>query len=193
MLKIDAINYILTAVGEQSINSLATEDMTSDAAVAVSILDIQVRGLTNKRNQFNTDENVLLTRDAEGHIAVPPNILHIEIDGRRDHGLTIRNGVLYNTKAHSSVIDRTVFEKDVLCTAIVLLDFDNLPEHAQRLVMAHATRIFAERTLGIGDLSRSLMIEESLALEDFNEIEINARAENYLSDSLSFDSKNRFI
>jgi len=192
MLKLDAVNYMLTAVGEAPVNSIATADLTQDAAIAVSILDMQVRQLLSQRWHFNSDENVTLTRGVDNTITVSSSILKFEIDTtEHDKKVAIRGGLLYWVDSEGT--DKTIFDEDIQGTATYLLDFEDIPEQPQHYIVSRATRVFAERTLGVSDLSRSLAVEEQQAFEAFYQSEVDCHGENYLNDSLSAYSTYRYI
>lgn len=192
MLKLDAVNYMLTAVGEAPVNSIATVDLTQDAAIAVSILDMQVRQLLSQRWHFNSDENVTLTRGVDNTITVSSSILKFEIDTtEHNKKVAIRGGLLYWVDSEET--DKTIFDEDIQGTATYLLDFEDIPEQPQHYIVSRATRVFAERTLGVSDLSRSLAVEEQQAFEAFYQSEVDSHGENYLNDSLSAYSTYRYI
>lgn len=192
MLKIDAINYMLTAVGEAPVNSIATADLTQDAAIAVGILDMNSRNLQSQKWGFNTAENETFTRDVDGVIARPSTLLYFSID-KTEHNknVSLRGDTFYWNDSEDA--DKTVFDEDISGIAVYLLDWDDIPEQAQQYIVARSTRIFAERTLGTSELTRSLFEEEQSAYDVFYSFEVEMADGNYLDDPLSAYTNHRYI
>lgn len=93
--ELDAVNCILSGIGEAPINSLS--DTTNDVTVARHILmevtkDIQLEGF-----QWNMEDNYPLTASMpSGEITLPPQAVRIQFREPSDRELTLRGNKVYD-------------------------------------------------------------------------------------------------
>jgi hypothetical protein len=192
--KIEAINSMLTCLGEAPISSLSSDSIPQDAAIALSIFDEVSREVQSRGWFFNTDTNVELTRNSSNYIPVPATALRLDIS-REQYGwedICQRGDFLYNA-SNSSNSDRYVFDTDVKATIIYVLDFTLLTQPAREYIVARASRILQERVLGSADLSRVLSVREQETLADLMQHESQSGNFNYLDDPDSSYYLNRYI
>lgn len=185
---------MLTCLGEAPINSLSSDSIPQDAAIALSIFDEVNREVQSRGWFFNTDTNVELTRDSNNRIPVPDTALRLDIS-REQYGwedICQRGDFLYNASDDSNA-DRYIFTTDVKATIIYYLDFTLLPQPAREYIVARASRILQERVLGSADLSRVLSVRETETLADMMQHESQSGNFNYLDDPDSPYYLNRYI
>lgn len=143
--ELEAVNTILSAVGEPPINSL-DEQKNADAAIARNILGEINREVQAHGWHFNSQDKVDLTPDdATKFIVLPENILRIDI-----------SDTVYDTRditqRGSKLFDRTnntyEFTSVVKSSIIYALDWDEMPEPARRYVTVKSARVFQDRMVG---------------------------------------------
>lgn len=175
--KIQAINTMLSTVGEPPINSLAAQ--RADALIAQNILDEVSREVLTYGWQFNTDEGIYLTPDSNtGFIYVPDTVVRVDMDRNElEYDIVVRGNRLYNRKNNSYV-----FSGQIKVVQIYLMDFDEMPETAKRYVTIRAARIFQDRMVGSEKHHAFTLRDEVAALATMNEYE------NEVGDYTIFDS-----
>jgi len=167
--KIEAINTMLSVLGEAPINTLSGEK-TPDVSIAEQTLDEVSRDVQGRGWHFNTETNYTLTPNSlTGKISIPANALRIDvkpINSGYNVDIVQRGEFLYDKKAHSFV-----FGAAVLADIVFAFEWDEIPEDARRYIMIRAARIFQDRTLGSEKLSAFSAVDEQRALVDLQETE----------------------
>lgn len=166
--KLQAINTMLSAIGEPPVNSLAAQ--RADSLIAQSILDETTRDILSYGWQFNTDENVVMTPETNtGFLYISDSIVRVDIAYTDDTvalEIVIRGNRLYNRLTSSYV-----FTEALTTTQVTLLDFDEMPEIAKRYITIRASRIFQDRVVGSSTLHAFEMQDEIAALARLTEYE----------------------
>ena len=148
--ELDAVNTILSAVGEPPINSL-DEQKNVDAAIARNILTEVNRDMQAHGWHFNSQTKVSFSPDSSTkEITLPDNILRIDVEhwtsafGTTDNrDITQRGSKLFSKKDNSYE-----FTSDVIASVIYAFTWDELPEPARRYAAVKAARIFQDRMVG---------------------------------------------
>ena len=163
--RLDAINRILSAIGEQPVNTLVG-DVPPEVAVASQILDeVDLEG-QSRGWSFNTEDEITLVRDVDNKIAVPANVTRIHVDRFRYPSLDITarddGGVyrLYDKVGHTFVLS-----SDVVAQLIYQFDFERTPESYRRYVVTKAARVMQDRTVGSGPHHQYTEQDERRALQ----------------------------
>ena len=102
--KLDAVNQMLSSIGEAPAVSLDTDN--PEIAVAESTLDEVSRTIQSEGWNFNTEYEYPFTPDGNGEITIPSNILQIadnKFKSTAKYLTVVRNGKLYDKLSHSSV------------------------------------------------------------------------------------------
>lgn len=166
--KLQAINTMLSAIGEPPVNSLAAQ--RADSLIAQTILDETTRDILSYGWQFNTDENVVMTPETTtGFIYISDSIVRVDIASTDDTvalEVVIRGNRLYNRLTSSYA-----FTEALTTTQVTLLDFDEMPEIAKRYVTIRSARIFQDRVVGSSTLHAFEMQDEVAALARLTEYE----------------------
>jgi len=151
--ELEAVNTMLSAVGEPPINSL-DEQKNVDAAISRNILTEISREVQAHGWHFNTQTKVTFTPDSTtNYINLTDNMVRVDIDfWAKDTGtdsladsrdVTQRGGRLFNRS------DNTYeFTRELKATVIYVLEWDDLPEPARRYITVRAARIFQDRMVG---------------------------------------------
>lgn len=178
MTEIEAVNLMLSAIGESPVNSIE-DPVLPDVATAKRELDNQCRALQNKGWDFNTDKAFVLTPDSVfNKITLPANTLKVNpVDPSQD--FVQRGSFLYDRDNNSYT-----FTAPVKVNITSLLPFSELPAHAQQLVLIRAARKFQNGVAGAGKYDLS---DEQMALVDFRAIESEIADHNVLRDTPSIN------
>lgn len=165
--KLEAVNQVLTAIGESPINSLL-EPTSVDARIAEQILDETDRTVQSAGWHFNTENDFPLSRDANGFINIALDTVSVDVDGSLypDVNVVLRGNKLYDKKNHTFV-----FTQDLKGEIIYLLSFEELPQVARQYIVCRTARIFQDRVLGSTDVARGLINDEVQALAALKEFE----------------------
>jgi len=147
---LEAVNRVLQMMGEAPVNSL--NGQYGLALQAQDSLNDVSRRLQSEGWSFNTDREKLLQRDAStNQIAVGPNISRVVIDPYRYPALDIvqRGGRLYDRFNNTYV-----FDEDLYVDLPIILEWEELPEHARQYITIKAGRQLQEAILGSVDLTK---------------------------------------
>jgi hypothetical protein len=155
--KLEAVNIMLSSIGESPVNSLNSGLV--DAEIAETILNGINREVQGKGWHFNTEIKMRLSPSLNNEIVLPPNTLRVDrAVYDKDQDLIQRGGKLYNKSTHSFTITAAV-ELDM----VVLLDFEDIPEAARRYITIRAARIFQDRVVGDQELHAFQQTDEMQA------------------------------
>lgn len=172
--KLEAINTMLSIIGETPVNSLAGPVVAS-VKIADNILTEVLREVQGESWHFNTAKEVTLTRDSNNKIPLSASVARVEVDRAYypDKELVKRGDWLYDTRNQTDVFDADIKH----ATVTYMLDFDELPEAAKRYVMIRAGRVFNDRMVGDQVKNGFTRIDESKARMDLREYE--SKTANY--------------
>ena len=177
--ELEAVNVMLSAIGEAPVSSLDDPSLV-DSALAQSILketsvEIQTRGL-----HCNTEINFPLMPTVDGEIQVPSNCARIDTtDVSKDIDVTQRGNKLYDRGERSF----TSFTDKIFVDMVLLFDFEDLPQHVKRYITVKATRRFQARLVGSDTLAGFTATDEQEALIEFERSEAMNEDSNILTDS----------
>ncbi len=163
--KLDAINTMLSAIGEAPVSSLSSGLI--EAEIAESILNTVDREVQSMGWHFNTELNKSFAQDTNGEIILPADILRADSTLKTDAPNLVQRGLkMYDRVNHTFTVS-----VDVALDVVIQLEFDDLPEVAKRYVVLRATRIFQDRVVGSGTLHEFQKADEDRAfieLRDFD-------------------------
>jgi hypothetical protein len=166
--ELDAVNTMLTAIGESPVNSLS-EGSVAAVSIAQSILKEVSHAVQMEGWHFNTESNYPLTPNVSGAITLPQSIIRVDLDSQNDTGdydLVQRGTTLYDRKNRTAVFTRTLKAEVVL-----LFSFDELPPVARRYISVRAARVLQGRMVGSETLHGFTQIDELNARLSFEEAE----------------------
>ena len=178
--ELEAVNTILSSIGEAPINSL-TGTLPVDATTAKNVLSEINREVQSAGWHFNSHYKVDLSRDGDNKIPIGTDVLRVELNNKyakTSYDVVQRDSFLYNLAKNEETFDQD-FEDN---TIVYLLDFTKLPEQARRYITIRSARVFHDRTLGSGTLHKFSAEDEARALS------VMKQAEAHTADHSIFDS-----
>ena len=161
MTILDAVNQLLTAIGQAPINSLDLQN--PEIASAVRTIDNVRLEVLGEAWNFNSEAGYTLTPDSiTNQIAVPPGTLALSVnqeDSRYQIRAIQRDGFLYNLDTHSFIWPaNTAVSMDVVWDVA----FEDLPQVFATYVTQRAARVFAGRAIGSDLMVRFNTMDESI-------------------------------
>jgi len=165
--KLQAINTMLSVIGEPPVNSLSAQ--RADSLMAQNLIDEVAREVLTYGWHFNTEDNVILIPDnTTGYIYIGDTVVRVDMDPMYDatYDIVVRGNRLYNRKTNSYS-----FAEQLKVQQVILMDFEEMPEVAKRYVAVRAARIFQDRMVGATTLHGFTAIEETTALTKLQEYE----------------------
>jgi len=162
MTELEAVNVLLTTIGEAPVNTL-TGNQVTDVAIAKQVLNEVSREVQSQGWHFNTEINVKLTPDPIYRVNVPPDTARID---STDYNVTVRSNKLFD-------LDRRTYEftTAILVDVVFYLDFAALPDTAKKYITTRAARIYSDRMLNSETIHQMLSKDEQRALIDLKEFE----------------------
>lgn len=163
--KLEAINIMLSSIGEAPVNSLTSGLV--DAEMAETILNATSREIQSRGWKFNTERNFRILPTPQNEIVLPLNTLRADLmKTSGDLDLIQRGNKMYNLKTHSFTVT-TAVELEI----VVFLDFEQLPEAARHYITIRAARIFQDRTVGSDQLHGFQEKDEVYAMVELKDTE----------------------
>ena len=147
MKELEAVNILLSVIGEAPIDSLSdiTVNEISDSALARKTLHEVSRDVQAEGWSWNTDNGVTYVPDAQNHINIPESALKVVFSTSK-YGMdqyVVRGLRVYDRNAHTYEIDQSVVANAV----VTYLDWDEIPHAAAQYVTIRAARIYSDRYL----------------------------------------------
>lgn len=185
--KLDAVNALLTAVGEYPITNLL--DDVAEAQIAISVLDEVSREVQSRGWSWNTRRKATLTPNTNNEIVIPSNVTRVDPVDTYGNQLakrfTIRNGTLYDMVNFTST-----FEDVCYGDMVYLWDFDDLPEEARRFITLDAQQRYMNRVVGADSDMAQVQAQASrawIAMEQDEDViaDRNILVDNPLSNYIS--------
>jgi hypothetical protein len=158
--ELDAINTMLTTIGESPVNSISAS--TADTRIAQLILQEVDRATQIKGWNWNTEKEVTLTPNVSTlEITLSNNVVRVSIDKRTYTSIdVVQRGVrLYDKKNKTFQ-----FSSAIKAEVVSLLPFTDLPEQARYYIVVRSARLFQQRMIGDATGSAFSAEEETTAL-----------------------------
>lgn len=163
--ELDAINTMLTTIGESPVNSISAS--TADTRIAQLILQEVDRATQIKGWNWNTEKEVTLTPNVSTlEITLANNVVRVSIDKRNYTSIDVvqRGTRLYDKKNKTFQFNSTIDAE-----VVYLLPFTDLPEQARYYIVVRSARLFQQRMIGDSTGSAFSAEEETtayMALQD---------------------------
>lgn len=142
MTELEAVNDMLSVIGETPVASLDEAQTVPDAQIALQLLRRYTRSLQQTGWNWNTEENFRLAPDDTGSIILPQNTLDVKSsDGLVNYAS--RDGKLYDRSKQTFNIGAAVNVDIVFGYA-----FDELPSAARNYIATVAGKVFQARLEG---------------------------------------------
>ena len=166
--KLEAINTMMSAIGEAPVNTLDASSQTQDVIMAKSILDEVSREVQSAGWHFNREYEVSLSPNTSNEILLSENVARVDVEPANANTTQYiqRGQKIYNKT------DKTFTISDALkCTVIYLLEWTDLPQSARQYIMIRAARKFQDRVVGSGKHHDFNQMDEYQALVTLREAE----------------------
>lgn len=160
MLKLDAVNMVLSGLGEPAVSDLS-EAGGLDVVMALAIIDETGRYLLNKNWHWN--QEIRTITPVNGEIILADNVIRADTIGP-DKALDVvkRGQKLYDLKTNAT----NSFTKPIMVETYIKMPFEDMPDVAQYYVTAHATLTCQQRLLGSESLDKFLQVRAKDAWVD---------------------------
>lgn len=176
--KLEAINSVLSAVGEAPITSLDYIGDSISATLASNIIDEVDRSFQTKGWSFNTDIGYVFVRDASNNISVPSNAIRVNVDESVYPTLKV---VQRGTKLYDAKNKTYVFSTNITGDMVSLLSFDLIPEPARNYIVTRSSRVFLIRTRPEEAQNKFNDADEQLAFANFLDYEVRVGVDTNFS------------
>ena len=157
--KLQAVNKALQMMGESPLNSL--QGLLGLGNLAEETLDSVSRKVQAEGWSFNTDYQMTLTRDSNtNEISVGTNVSRVVIDPYEYYDIDVvqRGSRLYDRKNNTYA-----FSIDLKADMTIILEWDDLPEHARVYIMTKTGRELQESMIGSKDLTEiNILVEQEV-------------------------------
>tara|TARA_R110000824_G_scaffold318033_1_gene505140 strand:- start:479 stop:1084 length:606 start_codon:yes stop_codon:yes gene_type:complete len=166
--KLEAINTMMSVIGEAPVNTLDATSQTSDVIMAQKILDEVSREVQSSGWNFNREYEVSLGPTTSNEIVLSENVARVDVEpAHAGSKLYIQRGQKIYNKS-----DKTFTITDALkCTVTYLLDWTDVPQAARQYIMIRAARKFQDRVVGSGKHHDFNQMDEYQALITLREAE----------------------
>ena len=164
--KLEAVNVMLTSIGEAPVNSLISG--LEDAELAETILESVNKETQSKGWIFNTDLKVTLSPNTDNQIVLATN--YLRVDTRTTLRSNTKDIVERGRKLYDRIGNTFTFTDNVIVDAVILLDFTDIPEVARRYITIRSARIFQDRVLSSPNIHGFQLVDEQQAyieLQDY--------------------------
>ena len=178
--ELDAINIMLSTIGESPINSIASISGFADANIAKQILDETAVSVQEHGWHFNTEIHFVMTPTFPAmEILIPANCIEIDAEDTAVD-VAMRGDRLYDKINHTYK-----FEKPLACRLVVLLEFEQTPQAARHYITIRAARVFQQRVVGSQLLGAFTEKDEMRALVALKRFESKTADYNMLTGNYS--------
>lgn len=143
--RLEAINTMLSAIGEAPVNDLNAASSTSDVIIAKNVLDEVSREIQAHGWHFNRETQVELSPNSNNQIVVSESVaaLDVEAADAGDKQYVLRGSKVYNKTDKTNTITSAL-----KATVIYILDWEDLPQAVRHYVMIRAARRMQDRVVG---------------------------------------------
>lgn len=143
--RLEAVNTMLSVIGEAPVNDLTASSATADVIMAGNVLDEVSREIQTHGWDFNRETLVKLVPNEANEIVLSTSVAEIDIEplDADSKQYVQRGGKLYNKTDHTFTIS-----KELKATIVYILDWEDLPQAARHYFMIRAARRFQDRVVG---------------------------------------------
>lgn len=175
--ELEAINIMLSTIGESPVNSLGEVPGVVDAVVAKSVLKEVSMAVQEEGWHFNIEKKFVLTPDfVNKEITVPGNCIQCDASGQdSEMDVCVRGTRLYDRGNHTYT-----FDKPVTVDMVLVLPFEELPQAARHYITIRAARVYQQRVVGSETLGSFTEKDEARARAGLRKFEADTADYNIL-------------
>jgi hypothetical protein len=167
--KLEAVNQMLSFIGESPVNSLSDSAGAGDTPLAENVLDEVTREVLSQGWHFNTNYDVTHSPDpTTKEIILSESVLRIDVSLA---AYPITDVVMRGQKLYNRAENSYEFTSDLKTIETIELPWDELPEQARRYITLRSARVLQDRTLGAPDLNEIGTREELVSLANLREFD----------------------
>ena len=186
--KLQAVNTLLSIIGEAPINSL-TPPLTGDASLADRVIDEISTEVQGAGWSCNTMIYKQIPLDANGHSTLASNTLAVRFNpiSYPSQRFVLRGTKLFDRVTNdydlrdSLGVAMTGGTSDLIAEIVEELAWDDIPETGKRYIMIRAGRIFANRAVTSNSIESYTYEDEANALQILKRTEDMAQNNNFIS------------
>ena len=187
--KLQAVNTLLSIIGEAPVNSLVPP-LTGDTSLADSVLDEISKEIQGEGWSWNTMLYDKIPLDTNGHSTLPSNTLAVRFNPvsypsqrfvLRGIKLFDRVKNTYDLRGSLGVALTGTTQSDLVAEIIEELAWDDIPETGKRYVMIRAGRIFSNRAITSTSIEAYTQEDEENARQILKRTEDMAQNNNFIS------------
>jgi len=172
LTELEAVNIMLSAIGETPVNSLTSGLV--EAELAETILGQVSRTVQTMGWSFNKDTGVILSADTNGEINLPNNVLSADsLYESNGTNLVQRGTKMWDRKNMTFTLN-----KSVKADLVYELIFTDVPPLARAYITVRAARIFQDRVVGADSLHGFQKRDEDEALIALKQTESETQDHN---------------
>ena len=143
--ELEAVNTMLSVIGEAPVNSLESSSKTSDVIMAENILTEVSKEIQTAGWNFNIEKDVEISPDSNNNILLPTSAGRVDIEPvNSDNKEYVQRG----SKIYNKTDKTFIISSSLKCTIVYLLAWDDLPQSARQYIMIRAARKFQDRVVG---------------------------------------------
>jgi len=186
--KLQAVNTLLSIIGESPINSL-TPPLTGDSSLAERVIDEISTEVQGAGWSWNTMIYKQIPLDANGHSTLASNTLAVRFNpiSYPSQRFVLRGTKLFDRVTNdydlrdSLGVAMTGGTSDLIAEIVEELAWDDIPETGKRYIMIRAGRIFANRAVTSNSIESYTSEDEANALQILKRTEDMAQNNNFIS------------
>lgn len=147
--ELEAVNALLSAVGDSRVNTISGS-LPGNLQAAVDLLRETSRQVQLFGWHFNSEDDYTLSRNLSGEIVLPTNLLDVDLTTESGSVNIVQRGQrLYDKKNHTYI-----FTQNLSCSVIWFLPWTQLPESARNYIKIRAARIYQQQQAGSAEHHR---------------------------------------
>ena len=165
--ELEAINIMLSTIGEAPVNSLYEVHGVVDAVVTKSVLKEVSTAVQEEGWHFNIEKNFTLTPDfVNKEITIPSDCIQCDASGQdSERDVCVRGTRLYDRGNHTYI-----FDCPVTVDMVLVLPFEELPQAARHYITIRAARVYQQRVVGsetLGNFTEKDEVRARVGLRKF--------------------------
>tara|TARA_R110002096_G_scaffold390861_1_gene585396 strand:- start:1344 stop:1949 length:606 start_codon:yes stop_codon:yes gene_type:complete len=188
LTELDAVNLMLSAIGESPVNTIENSGL-ADVVSAVNTLRNVSRQVQQRGWKWNTLKNYSLSPTAPlpGTVPLPVNTLKVDVT-RKNGAHLLKDYINEGGQLYDIENNTNQFSENIDVDIVLLKDFILLPSPARDYIAARAAREYQQATIGSAQLASFEGISEADALRNLNAMETQNSDTNIFRGSYSMRS-----
>ncbi len=175
---LEAVNTIISTIGEAPVSTLENNSL-EDVTAAKNILNETVVDVQASGWNFNKEYDFKINPDTDGFVNIPANAVYADSSNR---GSTAHKDIVVRgTKLYDRENQTFTFTEPQFVDLILILEWNDLPQPARRLITIKAARRFQNRIFGSDSLNGFTQIDETEAMIQLEQSDSRSEDANILT------------